>query len=84
MTRFPEITKAIRDKGHDAIMQGRNGDEIVVFEPEQIKSAAAFTYDKKGKPVPLSKRFNFSRPEISYGIAALAAGAAMSELDGQQ
>jgi hypothetical protein len=84
MTRFPEITKAIRDKGHDAIMQGRNGDEIVVFEPEQIKSAAAFTYDKKGKPVPLSKRFNFSRPEISYGIAALAAGSAMSELDGQQ
>ena len=86
MTRFPEITEAIRKKGHDAIMQGRSGDEIVVFEPEQIKSAAPFTYDKKGKLVPLSKRFNFSRPEISYGVAAsaIAAGAAMSELDGEQ
>lgn len=86
MTRFPEITEAIRKNGHDAIMQGRSGDEIVVFEPEQIKSAAPFTYDKKGKLIPLSKRFNFSRPEISYGVAAsaLAAGAAMSELDGEQ
>lgn len=86
MTRFPEITEAIRKKGHDAIMQGRSGDEIVVFEPEQIKSAAPFTYDKKGKLIPLSRRFNFSRPEISYGVAAsaIAAGAAMSELDGEQ
>lgn len=36
MTRHPEITEAIKAKGHDSIVQSMNGDEIVVFEPEQI------------------------------------------------
>jgi hypothetical protein len=36
MTRNPEITEAIKAKGHDAIVQSMEGDEIVVFEPDQI------------------------------------------------
>jgi predicted amidophosphoribosyltransferase len=36
MTRFPEITDAIKEN-HDCIMQGETGDELVVFKPTQIK-----------------------------------------------
>lgn len=39
MTRNPEITEAIKVKGHDAIVQSMSGDELVVFNPTQIKSA---------------------------------------------
>lgn len=39
MTRYPIITEAIKKRGHDAIMQTKYGDEIVVFEPMQIKLA---------------------------------------------
>jgi hypothetical protein len=38
MTRFPEITDAIKIN-HDSIVQSKFGDEIVVFEPNQIKLA---------------------------------------------
>ena len=37
MTRNSQITEAIKAKGHDGIMQSKYGDEIVVFEPTQIK-----------------------------------------------
>ena len=36
MTRNPQITEAIK-KNHDCIMQTPNGDELIVFEPTQIK-----------------------------------------------
>lgn len=39
MTRHPEITEAIKSRGYDAIMQSPQGDEIVVFQPNQVKSA---------------------------------------------
>jgi len=39
MTRNPEITEAIKKKGHDGIVQSMYGDEVVVFSPNQIKSA---------------------------------------------
>jgi len=39
MTRYESITDAIKNKGHDAIVQSLDGDEIVVFLPSQIKSA---------------------------------------------
>jgi hypothetical protein len=38
MTRFPEITDLIK-KEHDGIVQSKFGDEVVVFEPTQIKLA---------------------------------------------
>lgn len=38
MTRYPQITEVIKRK-HDCIMQGETGDELVVFEPTQIKIA---------------------------------------------
>lgn len=36
MTRHPEITEAIKKKGHDGIVQSMDGDEVVVFNPDQI------------------------------------------------
>ncbi|MDR0429322.1 MAG: hypothetical protein LBH58_02445, partial [Tannerellaceae bacterium] len=39
MTRNPIITEAIKSKGYDGIMQTKEGDELVVFNPNQIKSA---------------------------------------------
>jgi hypothetical protein len=47
----------------------------------QIKSAEAITRDKSGNVIPMSKRFDRSKPDIRYGIAgaALAAGAMASQ-----
>jgi hypothetical protein len=39
-------------------------DEIVAFQPEQIKSADPFTYDDAGNLIPLSDRFQPSEPDI--------------------
>ncbi len=39
MTRNPGITNAIKAKGFDGIVQNMHGDEAVVFNPNQIKSA---------------------------------------------
>jgi len=40
--------------------------EILVFEPNQIKSAAPTTYDDQGNPIPLEQRFDPSNPDIRY------------------
>ena len=48
MTRNPQITEAIKSRGHDAIMQTEEGDEIVVFSPNQIKSAEPLALDDGG------------------------------------
>lgn len=40
--------------------------EYVATKPHQIKSADAITYDDAGNIIPLSKRDNFSNPDIRY------------------
>jgi len=44
------------------------------MQPEQIKLADAVTYDNSGKVIPLSKRDNFSNPDIRYMLALPIAG----------
>lgn len=39
MTRNPIITEAIKKRGYDGIIQSYHGDEVVVFNSNQIKSA---------------------------------------------
>jgi hypothetical protein len=39
MTRNPQITQAIKDKNFDSILQTKDGDELVVFNANQIKIA---------------------------------------------
>lgn len=41
-------------------------DEIVVFSPDQIKSAEPVTYDDKGNVIPLSRRFDSSNSDIRF------------------
>jgi hypothetical protein len=46
------------DKDHEAM--------FVVFNPNQIKSADPATYDNEGKLIPLSQRFDTSKPDIRF------------------
>ena len=78
MTRHPEITQAIKDQKHDSIIQSPEGDEAVVFNPSQIKSADPVTYytkddaavkegrAKAGDVIPLSERFDKSSDDIRF------------------
>ena len=54
MTRYPQITDEIKKK-HDCIMQGETGDELVVFEPNQIKLADG-----------TNTTFDSNNPDIRY------------------
>lgn len=48
------------------VVHHKNGDTIVVKNPEQIKSADAVTYDDNGNVIPLSERFNTEDADIRY------------------
>ena len=47
-------------------MTGDMGTTYAVFNPEQIKSADPATYDDQGKLIPLSQRFDTSKPDIRF------------------
>ena len=52
----------------------------VVFEPNQIKSAEAITYDDAGEVIPLSSRFNSATNDMRYALAENDSdGAALSQ-----
>lgn len=44
------------------------GFSYVVFNPNQIKSADAITYDNNGKVIPLSERFDGNQEDIRYSL----------------
>lgn len=69
--RFSEILKK---KGYDGVLQGTNGNEIVVFDSPQIKSADPVTYDDDGNVIPLSERFNTENEDIRYSDRDYFAG----------
>jgi len=58
----------IRDTRFDAdtLGEGKKNEQIVVFAPNQIKSAEPVTYDDKGNVIPLSQRFNEENEDIRY------------------
>lgn len=68
-SRLIDIAKA---RGHDGLViqntfDGSTIDDVyVAFDPGQLKSADPFTYDKSGKLIPLSQRFDVTRPSILY------------------
>lgn len=52
----------------------------VVFEPNQIKSAEAITYNDAGEVIPLSSRFNSATNDMRYALAENDSdGAALSQ-----
>lgn len=42
--------------------------EFVVWNPNRVKSVEAATYDKEGKLIPLSQRFNEQNPDVRYSL----------------
>ena len=61
-----EFTQALKNMNYDGVIQSEDGDEAVVFEPSQIKSADPVTYDDNGKVIPLSERFDENNDDIRY------------------
>ena len=62
----PEFGDELRKRGYDGVIQSEHGDEAVVFNPEQIKSADPVTYGDNGDVIPLSKRFDSKNEDIRY------------------
>lgn len=62
-----EFRKAFADAtGFDGARSGSWAQWESVFTPEQIKSADPVTYDDDGDVIQLSKRFDFTNPDIRY------------------
>lgn len=71
------ITKPqdIMSKGYDGVLvnYGKNhldDFELVQYNPNTIKLSKAVTYDDSGKIIPLSKRDDFTNPDIRFGWLA--------------
>ncbi len=64
VSQEPEFTDELKKKGHDGVLQSKDGDEAVAFSPSQVKSAT----DNTGV---------FSaRSDIRYSISGLYTGSA--------
>lgn len=59
-----EFSEALRNAGYDGVVY--DNQEYVAFEPNQIKSADAVTYDDAGNIIPLSERFNPEKEDVRY------------------
>jgi hypothetical protein len=57
--------ESLKNKGYDS-MALLDGEEFVVFDNTQIKSADPVTYDKEGNVIPLSQRFQTTSPDIRF------------------
>lgn len=77
----------LRAQGYDGIVlrdEEFGGTSFVVFDPEQIKSAEAITYDDAGNVIPLSERFNSRSNDIRYSMRDVAADDTADERRGRQ
>lgn len=64
-----DVIEVFEKRGYDSTIEYGDDGTIsvgVVFEPNQIKSAEAVTYDNEGNVIPLSERFNKSRNDIRF------------------
>ena len=64
-----KMRKALDELGYDSVVYDNaveGGIAIIVTDPSQIKSAEPVTYDSKGNPIPLSKRFDSSKDSILF------------------
>lgn len=64
------IFKNLNDKGgkNNEIPRDTIANVYVVFNPNNVKSADAITYDNNGEVIPLSERFNSSEDDIRYNM----------------
>ncbi len=57
----------LQSLGYDAVVDDSyKGDQFIVFDPNQIKSADPVTRDDAGNVIPLSQRFNEASPDIRF------------------
>jgi hypothetical protein len=61
-----EILKAKRKDAAFTADENGNIEEVIVFSPEQIKSADPITRDADGNVIPLSQRFQAASPDIRF------------------
>lgn len=73
-----EFTENLKENWYDSVVD--TDGEILVFEPNQIKSADAVTYDDNGNVIPLSERFNESNEDIRYSLGGLLGADGTPEL----
>lgn len=76
------IIKNVRDTGNGDIFFGRNpATDIVSLNTKRAKLADAITYDDAGNIIPLSKRHDFTNPDIRYSwlLPLLGVGAAATQ-----
>lgn len=59
----------IKNTEYDSMFFGNKNNQYVVFDPNQIKSADAVTYNDNGDIIPLSDRFNSDNKDIRYSIS---------------
>lgn len=79
-----EVSNYAKQAGYDGVIfqnlkdnGGRNSnvsldtasDVYIVFNPNNVKSADAITYDNNGKVIPLSERFDSNEDDIRYNIS---------------
>lgn len=78
-----EVSNYAKQAGYDSVIfknlkdnGGRNSnvsldtasDVYIVFNPNNVKSADAITYDNNGKVIPLSERFDGNEDDIRYNL----------------
>lgn len=81
-----EYVDGLKAQGYDGIVlrdEEFGGTSFVVFDPEQIKSAEAITYDDAGNVIPLSERFNSRSNDIRYSMRDVAADDTADERRGR-
>lgn len=79
-----EVSKYAKQAGYDGVIfknlkdnGGRNSnvsldtasDVYIAFNPNNVKSADAITYDNNGEVIPLSERFDGNEDDIRYNIS---------------
>ena len=64
------IFKNLNDKGgrNSKVPRDTIANVYVVFNPNNVKSADAITYDNNDKVIPLSERFNSNQEDIRYSL----------------
>lgn len=74
---FTSVEEVLKNKGFDGIQfdRGNNRKELVVWDNNNIKSADPATYDDKGKLIPLSQRFDTTKPDIRFKPSKKVEGA---------
>jgi hypothetical protein len=66
-TGYDNVVSVFGKEIADSVFQ-RRLDQVVVFDPNQIKSADPVTRDADGNVIPLSQRFDATTADINYSI----------------